>query len=279
MSDITRWPGRSPQKRLQTPVDPPNSPKRPLGRGSTDGHEPRLLVRRNSGGGGAGQRRDADEGTPRRSRNRSNSVPPDNRNHHDHRPHGRDGRAGLTPVSASESWAWGENWANVCWTPGRGQVQVQAQVQVSGQGIVQGGHTEGRAGHREGADRRGRRSSDQKKRPTPALAHGLRRIESTTAEPPVIPGVATTTNRGMRFRNLLRKSSRSSKRPKILFYNKHEPHYGFTNFSPHSVVYRGKRYPTSEHLFQSFKVGVHRIVFFAEQRTSLPLHSSSISPA
>ena len=43
--------------------------------------------------------------------------------------------------------------------------------------------------------------------------------------------------------------------PPILFYHKHEPHYGFTNFSPHQVVYKGKVYPTSEHLFQSFKVG------------------------
>ncbi|KAF9790507.1 hypothetical protein BJ322DRAFT_998827 [Thelephora terrestris] len=40
---------------------------------------------------------------------------------------------------------------------------------------------------------------------------------------------------------------------KIYFYHKHEPFYGFTNFSPHSVVYKGKKYPTSEHLFQSFK--------------------------
>ncbi|KZT01543.1 DUF1768-domain-containing protein, partial [Laetiporus sulphureus 93-53] len=42
-------------------------------------------------------------------------------------------------------------------------------------------------------------------------------------------------------------------RREILFYHKDEPHYGFTNFSPHSVTYEGKRYPTSEHLFQSFK--------------------------
>jgi hypothetical protein len=42
--------------------------------------------------------------------------------------------------------------------------------------------------------------------------------------------------------------------PRILFYHKHDPHYGFTNFSPHPVMYKGKRYPTSEHLFQSFKV-------------------------
>lgn len=41
---------------------------------------------------------------------------------------------------------------------------------------------------------------------------------------------------------------------RILFYHKHNPHYGFTNFSSHPVVYNGKKYPTSEHLFQSFKV-------------------------
>lgn len=50
----------------------------------------------------------------------------------------------------------------------------------------------------------------------------------------------------------------STTRPRILFYNKSDPHYGFTNFSAHSVVYKGKRYPTSEHLFQSFKFQKHR---------------------
>jgi hypothetical protein len=42
--------------------------------------------------------------------------------------------------------------------------------------------------------------------------------------------------------------------PRILFYHREDPHYGFTNFSPHSVTYKGRKYPTSEHLFQSFKV-------------------------
>jgi hypothetical protein len=46
----------------------------------------------------------------------------------------------------------------------------------------------------------------------------------------------------------------SQTRPRILFYHSHNPHYGFTNFSPHAVEYKGKIYPTSEHLFQSFKV-------------------------
>ncbi|KAF8910520.1 hypothetical protein CPB84DRAFT_1672821 [Gymnopilus junonius] len=47
-------------------------------------------------------------------------------------------------------------------------------------------------------------------------------------------------------------------RPRILFYHKHNPYYGFTNFSPHPVIYNGKKYPTSEHLFQSFKFQGHR---------------------
>ena len=45
-----------------------------------------------------------------------------------------------------------------------------------------------------------------------------------------------------------------SARARILFYHKSDPYYGFTNFSPHPVIYKGKKYPTSEHLFQSFKV-------------------------
>ena len=40
----------------------------------------------------------------------------------------------------------------------------------------------------------------------------------------------------------------------IYFYDKNDPYYGFTNFSSHKVMYKGKEYPTSEHLFQSFKV-------------------------
>jgi diaminohydroxyphosphoribosylaminopyrimidine deaminase/5-amino-6-(5-phosphoribosylamino)uracil reductase len=53
-----------------------------------------------------------------------------------------------------------------------------------------------------------------------------------------------------------RASPRTPTRARILFYHKHDPHYGFTNFSPHPVMYDGKLYPTSEHLFQSFKVTV-----------------------
>jgi len=47
---------------------------------------------------------------------------------------------------------------------------------------------------------------------------------------------------------------RHQHRPRVIrFYNKEDPHYGFTNFSPHKVEFEGKIYPTSEHLFQAFK--------------------------
>ncbi|KAL4069195.1 hypothetical protein J3A83DRAFT_4095497 [Scleroderma citrinum] len=49
------------------------------------------------------------------------------------------------------------------------------------------------------------------------------------------------------------RSKNTPRRNRILFYEKGKPYYEFTNFSPHSVVYKGKRYPTSEHLFQAFK--------------------------
>jgi hypothetical protein len=40
----------------------------------------------------------------------------------------------------------------------------------------------------------------------------------------------------------------------ILFYDKNKPYYSFTNFSDYPVKYKGRMYPTSEHLFQSLKV-------------------------
>jgi len=55
-------------------------------------------------------------------------------------------------------------------------------------------------------------------------------------------------------RHVEQQLSRSPIKRRILFYHKHQPYYGFTNFSPHPVKYKGKQYPTSEHLFQSFKV-------------------------
>jgi hypothetical protein len=46
----------------------------------------------------------------------------------------------------------------------------------------------------------------------------------------------------------------SRPRKEIKFYHKGKPYYEFTNFSPYDVIHEGKRYPTSEHLFQAFKV-------------------------
>ncbi|KAJ3996736.1 hypothetical protein F5050DRAFT_1570923 [Lentinula boryana] len=67
-------------------------------------------------------------------------------------------------------------------------------------------------------------------------------------------------------------------RPRILFYHKHNPHYGFTNFSRHSVIYMGKRYPTSEHLFQSFKA-CHRLLIAEHIRTCSERPSIAFSEA
>ncbi|GJE95754.1 NADAR family protein [Phanerochaete sordida] len=39
----------------------------------------------------------------------------------------------------------------------------------------------------------------------------------------------------------------------VLFYEKGQPYFGFTNFSPYPVEFEGKSYPTSEHLFQAHK--------------------------
>ncbi|KAF8449240.1 hypothetical protein L210DRAFT_3369831, partial [Boletus edulis BED1] len=57
---------------------------------------------------------------------------------------------------------------------------------------------------------------------------------------------------------------------RILFYHVRDPYYGFTNFSPDVVEYRGKQYPTSEHLFQSLK--------FLDHRPELAEHIRTCSP-
>ncbi|KAG9030066.1 hypothetical protein FRB95_004600 [Tulasnella sp. JGI-2019a] len=46
--------------------------------------------------------------------------------------------------------------------------------------------------------------------------------------------------------------------PTIYFYEKSMPYYSFTNFSPHPVRLQGKKYPTSEHLFQAMKFLGHK---------------------
>ncbi|KAG1752326.1 uncharacterized protein EDB91DRAFT_1044610 [Suillus paluster] len=55
-----------------------------------------------------------------------------------------------------------------------------------------------------------------------------------------------------------RTTSPNGKPEKILFYHAHDPYYGFTNFSSDPIEYKGKTYPTSEHLFQSLKFMEHR---------------------
>ncbi|KAG5642903.1 hypothetical protein DXG03_001910 [Asterophora parasitica] len=68
-------------------------------------------------------------------------------------------------------------------------------------------------------------------------------------------------------------------RQRVLFYHKHDPHYGFTNFSEHPVVYKGKTYPTSEHLFQSFKFQEHRPGLADHIRTCSERPSAAFSEA
>jgi hypothetical protein len=228
-------PSRSPQDQ-QTPVDRQNPPRPILRRGSTSTHEKRALVRTNSRDDEPGRRRDGDGG--RRSRGRSSSTPPDVTRTRHHQP--QDGATRLLTASANASWAYAEHWANTSWCPGRTQM-----VQVSGhwEMVVHDGQL--------GDDHRGRtRRSSDANRPSPARSAPSPRPAYSSPSSPVIPGFTPT--EGMGLRNLLRKNSRD--RPKILFYNKHEPYYGFTNFSPHSVMFEGKLYPTSEHLFQAFKV-------------------------
>ncbi|PPQ63933.1 hypothetical protein CVT24_009108 [Panaeolus cyanescens] len=64
-------------------------------------------------------------------------------------------------------------------------------------------------------------------------------------------------------------ATQPAQRPRILFYHKHDPHYGFTNFSAHPVIYNGKKYPTSEHLFQSFKAGFPEHIRTCSERPSV----------
>ena len=47
----------------------------------------------------------------------------------------------------------------------------------------------------------------------------------------------------------------------VLFYHKHKhgPYHGFANSSLHPVIYKGKKYPTSVHLYQSFKVRILKL--------------------
>lgn len=101
-----------------------------------------------------------------------------------------------------------------------------------------------------------------------------RTISSAPASPPFLPtstpaparsGKATHTNSPQ---PTAQPQSQSRSQPqRILFYHAHDPHYGFTNFSPDPVTYQGKVYPTSEHLFQSLKFLPHRPELAEHMRT------------
>jgi len=158
-----------------------------------------------------------------RTRSRSISTPPDNRYNYNPNLISQP-PTGFSPASADVSRAWAQN-PTRGWTTGNvdPQVQNQGMVQVGGQPVTQ-----------TRLDPRYRRNSFGH---PPGLSSGHTLISS-----PVNPHV----------QNRLRRDS--YRRPRILFYHRHEPHYGFTNFSDHSVMYNGRSYPTSEHLFQSFKV-------------------------
>jgi len=187
-------------------------------------------------------RRETRESRPRyltngnRKRSRSNSTPPDRRPIHDNT---MQQRPGLFPVSADYSRAFAQSQGS-----GRtaGSLGLSLQIQSQGPILVNGLPATQFATN---PDPRPRRNSVSH---TPA--HTPRRLSiSSPVDRPVIPGVTTNVTH---VPNRLRRDS--YRRPRILFYHKHEPYYGFTNFSDHPVEYQGKRYPTSEHLFQSFKV-------------------------
>lgn len=91
--------------------------------------------------------------------------------------------------------------------------------------------------------------SDESRVTSPRISvYRPRRSGGKTASAPSTPPPALP-------RRVSPSNSAPAARQRILFYHKDDPHYGFTNFSAHPVIYNGKKYPTSEHLFQSFKVG------------------------
>lgn len=254
---IVYQPLHRPSLDQESPIDSRNPPQPRSRRGSSSDRQPRLLLRRNSKSNG-GQQKDAESGG--RSWYRSSSTPPETRNR-DTRPQDS-GNKGLKSVSADDSLAWGKNLVERTW-PGRTQnTQVQAQVQTSDRWSGQLQEPRGRP----------RRSSDASHSnpvpppPPPKPAHYTPPSPSRT---PTIPGI-TPQEMGLK--------KKSSDPKQIYFYSKHREHYGFTNFSPHPVEYLGKRYPTSEHLFQALKF-VHRPNLMEHIRTCDPRPSMALSEA
>ncbi|KAH9942777.1 hypothetical protein B0H21DRAFT_696072 [Amylocystis lapponica] len=98
----------------------------------------------------------------------------------------------------------------------------------------------------------GRASSSDQPPPSISYLGDVKKPHSTTASSAFYRATHDTVEAPSRHFHL------HQRRQRILFYHKYDPHYGFTNFSPHPVLYKNKRYPTAEHLFQSFKFQEHR---------------------
>jgi ribA/ribD-fused uncharacterized protein len=116
---------------------------------------------------------------------------------------------------------------------------------------------------------------------TAAAAAALKRMSVAPTTPPNSPAVWKSHNpmATKPSANAAAATSTAIARRQVLFYHRHNPHYGFTNFSPHPVMYRGKKYPTSEHLFQSFKFQGHRPDIAEYIRTCGPRPSVAFSEA
>jgi hypothetical protein len=234
---------------IPDPTSPPAvPPKPPSRRRSLSNRARQLLEKICSGDDAAGQRSVDDIGSSMRGIwSRSGSSSPDTRNH-DHRT--RDGDTIFSPVSADASWEYGEKRVNTVWGFGRDKVQI-SDIPVSSKEDLNGGLL-----LQDNARGRSRRRDATYSSPAPPAPHpepGFR--PSLIPKSPVSPEPPTGKPLEATAGKVLRKPQPWNRRPKILFCNKDEPYYGFVNSSPHPVDYRGKKYPTTEHLFQSFKVG------------------------
>ena len=254
------------------PTPPPVPPKTLSHRRSLS-NRARQLLGIGSGDDAVGKRKSVD-GTGNNMRRiwvRSGSASPDRARNRDHRT--QDRGTILSPVSATTSRAYGEERVNTLWGFGRDEVQIQANSRASievdlDDGPLRPDDTRGRSRHRDATH------------PTPAPPAPPPRPGFALSSPtksPVIPTRPTGKPMESAAKNVLRKPELQERRRPILFYHKDEPHYGFTNFSAHPVDYRGKRYPTSEHLFQSFKVGSTAGITLFVLTEALRPHSSHIS--
>lgn len=126
---------------------------------------------------------------------------------------------------------------------------------------------------------------------TAAAAAASKRVSISPTTPPNSPAVWRPQNSFARMPNSAAPRPTMviavPARRRILFYHKHKPYYGFTNFSAHQVMYNRKRYPTSEHLFQSFKVNLQLVLNHTENtdtriyssKDTVPISQSTFVPA